>query len=466
MAAKPPPSLAPAIPLYGFQRRWLQDKSRFKIGMFARQTGKTFTTTLEIVDDCAEGFAAGQRRRWVILSRGERQAREAMNEGVKKHARAYQIGFKEQDFQFDVDTKALEVELEGGSVITALPANPATARGYSANVFLDEFAFHENSRQIWAALFPVISAPGLKLRITSTPNGKDNKFYELMTAKDATWSRHQVDIHQAVADGLPRDVQALRDGLADEEMWSQEYELQFLDVAGSWLTFENILACEHPGAGDPDGYQGGPCYVGVDIARRRDLWVAWVWEEVGDVLWCREIIEIANAPFAAHDAAIDYLFKRYRIFRLAADQTGMGEKPVEDWRRKHGSRVEGVLMSGPRKLEVATVARGAFEDRQVRIPAGNPVLRADLHKIKRVASATGAPRLVADRDGDGHADRAWAAWLGIAAADGAAGPFEFVSSGQGRASLGAFAQGADPMSRFGEGGSDQPAFGRVNLTGY
>jgi phage FluMu gp28-like protein len=123
-------------------------------------------------------------------------------------------------------------------------------------------------------------------------------------------------------------------------------------------------------------------------------------------------------------------------------------------------------MSGPRKLEVATVARGAFEDRQVRIPAGNPVLRADLHKIKRVASATGAPRLVADRDGDGHADRAWAAWLGIAAADGAAGPFEFVSSGQGRASLGAFAQGADPMSRFGESGSDQPAFGRVNLTGY
>ena len=32
--------------LYPYQRRWLDDKSRFKIGMFARQSGKTFTTTL------------------------------------------------------------------------------------------------------------------------------------------------------------------------------------------------------------------------------------------------------------------------------------------------------------------------------------------------------------------------------------------------------------------------------------
>ena len=46
---------------------------------------------------------------------------------------------------------------------------------------------------------------------------------------------------------------------------------------------------------------------------------------------------------------------------------------------------------------VATVAKQLFEDRRVRIPAGNAVLRADLHKIKKVVSATGHPRLVADR---------------------------------------------------------------------
>ena len=40
--------------LYPYQREWIDDQARFKIGMFARQTGKTFTTTLEVADD---GFA-------------------------------------------------------------------------------------------------------------------------------------------------------------------------------------------------------------------------------------------------------------------------------------------------------------------------------------------------------------------------------------------------------------------------
>ena len=39
---------APALPLYGYQSRWVQDESRFKIAMFARQCGKTFTSTLEL----------------------------------------------------------------------------------------------------------------------------------------------------------------------------------------------------------------------------------------------------------------------------------------------------------------------------------------------------------------------------------------------------------------------------------
>ena len=46
--------------------------------------------------------------------------------------------------------------------------------------FSIEFAFHKDSREIWKALFPVISA-GWKLRVVSTPNGKGNKFYELVT---------------------------------------------------------------------------------------------------------------------------------------------------------------------------------------------------------------------------------------------------------------------------------------------
>lgn len=408
-----------AIPLYTYQQRYLLDRARFKLAMFARQTGKTFTTTLEVVDDCFEAESRGLRSRWVILSRGERQAKEAMDEGVKRHARAYDIGLKEIETEYRADDGAryamFEVTLPGGSRITALPANPDTARGFSGNVFLDEFAFHADSRKIWAALYPVISA-GHKLRVTSTPNGKNNKFFDLATAQDGIWSRHIVDIYQAVKDGLPRDIAELRAGLGDDDIWMQEYELQWLDEASAWLSYDLINAVEHDHAGRPEHYQGGPVFVGIDIGIRRDLFVVWVLEQVGDVLWTREVIARKRISFAEQDALIDDVFARYNVIRACMDQTGMGEKPVEDAQRRHGKlRVEGVIFTAPAKLALATVGKEVFEDRRIRIPMGDAEIRADLHKLKRETGPTGTPRFVADSDSAGHADRTWACFLATSA---------------------------------------------------
>lgn len=431
----------PLIDFYAYQRRWLEDESRFKIGMFSRQTGKTFATCAEIVKDCIRAEIKGRRVRWVILSRGERQAKEAIDEAIKPLCKAFyrlykglqDPAFHEDEFRAESGAvyKTQEVIFPSGSRITALPANPDTARGYSANVFLDEFAFHKDSREIWKALFPVVSKAGLRLRITSTPNGKNNKFHELWTAKDAAWSRHKVDIYDAVKDGLDRDIEQLRAGMADEDAWSQEYELEFIDGATAWFPYDLIISCEHPDAGNPEQYAGGPVFMGNDIAIRRDLWVTWVWEQVGDVLWTREISTLRRASFAAQDAELDRLVDRYGLTRLAMDQTGMGEKPVEDAKRRYGAyRVEGVVFNPANKLNMATFAKQAFEDRRVRIPAGDPVLRADLHKTQKVIGPAGVPRLVADSDGEGHADRTWAALLGIAASDsGAPGPVEVLPLG-------------------------------------
>jgi len=413
----------PALRLYPYQRAWVQDDARFKIGMMSRQCGKTFTSTLEIALDVARAEAEGRRERWVILSRGERQAREAMNEGVKLHLRAMRAGFKEYELPFDASVRALEVELPSGSKVTALPANPDTARGFSANVLLDEFAFHQDSRAIWKALFPVISKPGLKLRVISTPNGKGNKFYDLMTAKDDGWSRHVTDIYQAVADGLPRDVEELRRGAGDPDLWAQEFELKWLDEASAWLPFELINACEDARAGDPGLYVGGPCFVGVDVAIRNDLFVIAVLELVGDVLWLRELVVRKRATFAEQDALLDAVMERYRVIRACMDRTGMGEKPVEDAQRRHGAlRVEGVLFTAANKLTLATSGKEVFEDRRIRIPEGDPALRADLHKLRKESGPTGTPRFVADSDSAGHADRTWAIFLAVNAADRPSGP--------------------------------------------
>lgn len=428
-----------ALTLTKYGKDWIEDDARMAAAMWARQVGKTFNSTLKIVDHVAKVESGGGRTRWVVLSRGERQAKEAMDEGVKRHLQAYGIAAKELSGSFESQSKSLEVELPNGSRITALPANPDTARGFSANVFLDEFAFHQDSKKIWRALYPVISRPDLMIRVVSTPNGKSNKFYELMTAGGKEkelrehgrafakpWSLHFCDIYRAVREGLDRNIDELREGINDSDAWAQEFELQWLDDASAWLAFDLIAGCEDMAAADPSMYQGGPCFVGVDIATVKDLFVIWVLEDVGGVLWTREVIAEQRINFAAQDALLDDVMTRYKVMGVCMDKTGMGYKPVEDAQRRYGSRVHGIHFTNSIKQHLATQGKKAFEDRRLRIP-GTQAVRYDLHKLKRITGATGLARFVADSDANGHADRAWALFMAIEAqATMKHEPFEFT----------------------------------------
>ena len=62
------------LKLYEYQKKWMNDHSRFKIGMFARQTGKTLIATLEIVVQVLDAAVQGKTSSWLIVSARE-QAR-------------------------------------------------------------------------------------------------------------------------------------------------------------------------------------------------------------------------------------------------------------------------------------------------------------------------------------------------------------------------------------------------------
>jgi len=451
------------IHFHPYQKRWLADKSRFKVGMFTRQGGKTLTSCAELVEDVIDAEIAGKRTRWVILSRGERQAKEAMDANVKPMMRAFWELYRgvlagkapevtedqfrvQRDGEADAVYRMFEVETPGGSRISALPANPDTARGFSANVLFDEFAFHQNSKAIWGAAYPIISK-GWKVRVVSTPNGKSNKFYDLMTEQGSIWSRHQVDIYQAVADGLDRDIDALRAGLGDPDLWAQEFELQWRDEASAWLDYELIQACETAGRGRirvmeyQDGAlvtcvergealapAKGRVFGGMDIAARKDLTCIWTAEEIGDVLYPREIVTMRRAPFAAQHAEVKRIDDRDRFARFAADETGMGMPFVEDLRRDLGaSRVDGVMFSMASKFAMASMLKERMQDRRFRLPEGERDIRDDLHSITKVVTQTGAVRLLHDGESDGHGDRFWGAALCTTAATGDVQQFDYRS---------------------------------------
>ena len=117
---------SPVIRFLPYQKAWIADDSRFKIGMFSRQTGKTFSTGGECADDCFTSWAEDRRARWVILSRGERQAAEMMTEVIKPFTKAYYVSITAPIMG---GATAL-VDLDTGSVTGAGARIAATVDGW------------------------------------------------------------------------------------------------------------------------------------------------------------------------------------------------------------------------------------------------------------------------------------------------------------------------------------------------
>lgn len=408
--------------LLPYQRRYVADKSRFKAAMWSRQSGKSFSGTLETVDDSLE-----RKTTWIYLSRGERQSLE-LAEKAKMHLAAYRAGAEALEDYFIGDSgekfTQYQFRLPNESRHIFLPANPDTARGYSGNVFLDEFAIHKDSRAIWGALYPIITRrPDYKIRIMSTPMGLNNKFADIWMGKGermggkTVWSRHKVSIYDAVADGLPVDPEELKAGLDDEELWAQEYLCEFLDEATAFLSYELIGRAEDQMATLDydlrDFLKGLERFMGYDVGRRRDLSVLWLLERIGDVFWTRVMERLERMPFSQQAQRLDSVIPH--VSRACIDETGLGMQLAEQAQERHGSRVEPVTFNGSVKNDLATTFRRAFEDRTIRIPEEER-LRRSLHKVRRVVTSAGNIRYDAESEADGHADEFWAGALALHAA--------------------------------------------------
>lgn len=396
----------PAVPLLPYQERWVKDKSRFKIVNKARQTGFSFAVALEVLLDALE-----KKTLWVLLSKGERQSKELM-EKVQMHAKAVNLALEavESDFKVEKESyKMLELNLPNGSRIIALPANPDTARGFSGNVVLDEFAFHKDSKLIWSALYPTITR-GYKLRVISTPNGVGNQYEKLVNDPENGWSKHEVDIYRAKDEGLDLDIEALHKEAGSEDTWLQEYCCKFLDEASSYLTYELIDGCSVGKVlhNIPDNISPeAELYLGYDIARKKHLSVIWLMEKLGEKYKTICVKEMHNELFRRQKEILYEFLELPQLHRACIDATGIGAQLAEDAKLDYGYKVEPVTFTGATKEDMAVHIRGLFEDKNVQIPKEDKI-RDDLHSVRKLVTSGGSIRYVAPDTEDGHADRFWA----------------------------------------------------------
>lgn len=316
--------------------------------------------------------------------------------------------------------KAFRVTFASGFEVIALPSVARALRGMQGMFIADEAAFMTDLNEILKAAMAFLMWGG-RVIVISTHNGVTNAFNILLDeikAKKRGGDTMKITFDDALADGLYERIKLVVPSSKPKAEWIEEIrgiygdnaseELDCIPKAGggSWLNAEDIAKCEHADAGKPELYQGGLCYIGRDVARRRDYAVIICFEMVGDVLWERERWEKVGATFAEQDAVMDDMMKRYRVVRVGIDQTGMGEKVVEDAIDRHGKRVEGVLLTGPNRISMATILRQLFEDGKIRIRR-DPLMRTDLLGIKRASNDN---KVLAEGK-EVHPDRFWACGL-------------------------------------------------------
>ena len=429
--------------LLPYQRRWVADKAQLKVIEKSRRIGLSWCEAYDAVMHAAEDAGDVYYQSFdQEMTRGFIDDCAGWAEDLNVAASAVgEILIDDVERQ----VQAFRITFDNGKEIVAMTSAPRAFRskGRPGDLgIVDEAAFVDNLEEVLKAALAFLFWGG-RIHVLSTHNGEANPFNQLcedIRKRKQPGSLHKVTFAEAVEDGVAERVLEVQGkpvtadavaawiaGIRHTYRHNAAEELDCVPAAGSgtFLTWDMIRSCQDAGAGKPELYEGGYSFLGIDVARRKHLWVATVFEPVGDVLWAREMCLLRDKRFAEQRAEVRRMVRQYKVIRIGCDQTGMGEMFFESLQDDHGqSRVEGFLFTAPVRLALATSLLEHCEDVKVRLPDDEDT-EADLRSVKREGGTTGPPRLVSDESAtDGHADRFWSFAIGCHVASG--GPVEFA----------------------------------------
>jgi phage FluMu gp28-like protein len=388
------------IALRPYQQAIFDDRSSgILILHWSRQIGKSFTLAAWAVDR----LLSRPGRLVTVLS----NSRENGAEFVAKCAEVchlngteYESVDKSQGIRFQNMRMEVRIRAQGKTGrIKVLAANPRTARGFSGDLILDEFAFHEDSAAIWEAAEPILASnPDFLCRMASTGNGRHNLFYRMVVGTcpqmppinaDSESGEKPVSVLRKSAESadnlctsslgikISRITRTQAHGMGvkiydsntrqeitpeqaraqalDKRAYDQNYECSFADENLTLLSHELISAAERDDAGficEQDWSQEclrslltarGSLFVGFDVGRKVDLSVITVMEDLNGLKIVRGILRIQNMRLPDQQLRLGEICRLPRFRRAAIDMTGLGLGLFEYAQKQFGSsRIQGI----------------------------------------------------------------------------------------------------------------------------
>jgi hypothetical protein len=227
------------ITLYKYQKQLLKAfvNNRFNVVLSSRQSGKTTTITIYALwMVCFQ-----EDKRITIVANKEDTAKEIFSR-IKMSFEELPIWMKPAVKSFRKDG----FELENGSRITISSTSSAGPRGSTSNLLIiDEMAHCPNDlmKELWKSAIPIISSmKRSQLVVISTPNGVDNKFYELVEqAKkpDSDWHLETVNWWDVPGRDERWKKEAM-DAIGSKEDFDQEYGNVFHEKGKSAIDPEEL----------------------------------------------------------------------------------------------------------------------------------------------------------------------------------------------------------------------------------
>ena len=163
-------------------------------------------------------------------------------------------------------------------------------------------------------------------------------------------------------------------------------------------------------------------FCGIDFGRQNDPTVCWMLEQIGDILWTREVLVLNKISSPDQELILKNRIaaSRRTCFDYTGPGIGLGDylvKQHQEWKpeqHKFG-KVELCTFTPNFKRELFPRLRRKFEAPvKLRIPISR-VIREDLHEMKQVIT-NGQYNYWSPRTREGHSDRCTALALAVRAA--------------------------------------------------
>lgn len=279
------------IELYKFQKKLLKSfkANRFNIVCASRQVGKSTCITMYALwlvcffDD----------KRITIVANKADTAEEIFGrirmafEGLPLYLKPSVKSWRKNGFN-----------LANGSAIQVSTTSSAGPRGSTSNLLLiDEMAHCPNEvmKELWKSAIPIISSSkNSQIIVISTPNGTDNKFYELY--KEAQKPESEWNLEMVHWEDVPgRDEtwkKSTIEQLGSEQDFEQEFGNQFF-TKGKTVVDPKLLEDLKSKCKDPILVLDEGCYKIFDLPKENDFFIVGV--DVGEGIGrSNTVVQIMN----------------------------------------------------------------------------------------------------------------------------------------------------------------------------